>query len=97
MSIPDILLAVCVLILVWRVWRLEARLEKPVGRIALDPPATPLSAQVDNVRSGVLEQYGMIHGLARALGYEWKRTDAKEGWERCAVASVKKRKPRRAH
>lgn len=42
------------------------------------PACIPSAKDVGDVRRS-------INALARALGYEWKRTDAKEGWEKKPV------------
>ena len=75
-------LLVSVATLLWRVWRLEER----VGRKA---PSGPDWDHMLKVEGRINDSYGYARGvdralgdLARALGYEWKRTDAKEGWEK---------------
>lgn len=72
-------------ILLWRVWRLEDR----VGRKG---PSGPDWEHMIKVEGRINDTYGYARGvdralgdLARALGYEWKRTDAKEGWEKKAA------------
>lgn len=92
MSIAEILLVACVLILVWRVWRLEGKAEAGVrAERSLDDvflPARVKTRSGETIRAFVAtanevgEVRVELHSLARALGYEWKRTEAKEGWER---------------
>lgn len=78
-----------VILLAGRVWWLEARLRRvEVGWLDL---AMRVNEKCD--RSVVSEvsayngrTYRQVVGLASALGYEWKRTDAKEGWEKKPAA-----------
>ena len=91
MSIPDILLAVCVLILVWRVWRLEYLLEAFDRALMRKGDVDWLQGALnENLSRCVAGSEQRIAFLARALGYEWKRTDAKEGWEKRAPIEGRK-------
>lgn len=81
-------LLVSVATLLWRVWRLEYRakdiednakwLRECVAARAHQSSLLALSERV----AGDLDA---VKQLARALGYEWKRTDAKEGWEKKSI------------
>ena len=77
---------VVLLLMAWRVWRLE----KAVGdarRMAVDlvHEEAIFRTSADAQRASWSEFVALntkVAALASALGYEWKRTDAKEGWER---------------
>ena len=94
------LLSLACALLLWRVLRLEATVYATQrDQIEALGREMPREARLLNWENEVLcrctaatEQ--RVRALARALGYEWKRTDAKEGWERSAVASVKPDAPK---
>ena len=75
-----------VILLAWRVWRLESRLEAFDRSLMRKGDVDWLQGALnENLSRCVAGSEQRTHALARALGYEWKRTDAKEGWERKSV------------
>ena len=78
--VPVLLLSLACALLLWRVWRLE----KEVRRVDEQECTNygVLATRIRNSDDSTLAARGSMITLARALGYEWKRTDAKEGWER---------------
>lgn len=77
--------AVVLLAMAWRVWRLEGRAkdieynaEWLLGCVQDRAHKEGVSA-VAGVAGDTKRSLGL---LATALGYEWKRTEAKEGWEK---------------
>lgn len=87
------ILVVAVIVLLWRVWRLESKMEfysehyrkrcdLNAGRMCNVPTTDQVEALDWLVQCNVDECSSRLTALARALGYEWKRTEAKEGWEK---------------
>jgi len=80
-----VMMAVFILILAWHVRGLDDRcrdLDDSIRTEALH------RTSADNQRtlwSYHAELHTRVTALAHALGYEWKRTEAKEGWERKSV------------
>jgi len=78
--------AFIVVYLSWRVWRLESRLEAFDMALAQKASCAWVSdALNENLSRCVAGTEQRVKSLAHALGYEWKRTEAKEGWERKSV------------
>ena len=80
--------AVVVALTWWRVWRLDVKLQRVVGLEEAIRQEARWRTSADNQRPTYAAYDGLngrLNSLARALGYEWKRTEAKEGWERNPV------------
>ena len=81
-------LLVSVATLLWRVWRLEVRANNIEGNALWLRDGIVDRAHQSSLLALSERVAGDLHrsnALARALGYEWKRTDAKEGWEKKAA------------
>jgi hypothetical protein len=76
-------LSVVAVWLLWRVWRLEYLLEAFDRALMRKGDVDWLQGALnENLSRCVAGSEQRIASLASALGYEWKRTDAKEGWEK---------------
>lgn len=72
----------------WRVWRLETRarnIENNAAWLRECIADRPHRASLSALSERVAGDLAAVRQLATALGYEWKRTEAKEGWEKKAT------------
>lgn len=74
--------AIVTLLLVWQVRRLEDRCRELDDSIRTEALHRTSADNQRTLWSYHADIHTRVTALARALGYEWKRTGAKEGWER---------------
>lgn len=77
-TVTWLMVTVTLVTLLWRVWRLESAM-----KCSNEYSAWLRDCLNDRVhKSGFNELWERFYSLAHALGYEWKSTPTKSGWER---------------